>query len=945
MKKINLILSRLALVFAMAFMVACGGDPIKEDPTPTPDPEPDPTPDPTPELVVELSAELISAGSSSAQIKLTTKNLKEYAYVVGEKDADIAADIIFATGIAGACVDGENVVTVENLEPAKNYVVTFAGATIEDEFADVYAKVNVATEAFVDELTIFNVDYTSLSAHFNFPTDKVQPGNVIKWGITEFPMYYENRLSLFSDAEMLNLNDEIWHNYITESTTFTFSEKNSYINETDALYSPIVPGQPMYLMFGEYAYSSEQTDHWGWGAGYYEAQFDMTNFIADYYATGKFPADDTPYWTGYYRKEFVMSKEPDKMSAKAEATFNLTPLGGTVTITPPEGAYGVCFGVIDSSTFVGEILPRLNNKKDYLQWFITSYYAFGTGIALAVMEESTIRLEDLYYMDQGKNYTLYMVALGDEYGSRQSFKSVDFKLPAPSKPAPTAAVKGIDDPTGAAPQHDLVWFNLKCTSSNAVAAKYIANYEREWSSMVSAFVKNYNLTEQQAVEAMLDQYGAALTAEEVAQINTAEGWDINFSSRADANTICALAVMNDEGTWGYAMDEKRTIKEPYATPVNSPLFDELQGEWTATTTIQSTHYHYCKDPNHKDNHDCAHPEPGSKENNYLVTANYTVSSKVTIGNVGYETTLPDEVYQLFFNSSNLKTKEQVDAVYAQFTGAVDEFNANLRGQNRILCQGFDLEYDADKITCKYPECSDKANGVIPATYAHPYELFIADETKYSAYNYESPIYDFGPKWYLEIAADGTVTAPFNVSYFAPMAQWYQNIYQFIGASSNATLPYVYDADGNAVTGHFPVTVSADKNTITINPLRYTYTIKDENEIPVTRTEDFYPQIARDNSNSSSVSYGLYSRIIAPIVLTRNGAVAPAAATVAAPAGPAKVEFQPVHEVKATRQAPRSRTAMPAVEMKAPAVVKYKVMDAEQFRAASKELSASKLPRK
>ena len=229
MKKINLILSRLALVFAMAFMVACGGDPIKEDPTPTPDPEPDPTPDPTPELVVELSAELISAGSSSAQIKLTTKNLKEYAYVVGEKDADIAADIIFATGIAGACVDGENVVTVENLEPAKNYVVTFAGATIEDEFADVYAKVNVATEAFVDELTIFNVDYTSLSAHFNFPTDKVQPGNVIKWGITEFPMYYENRLSLFSDAEMLNLNDEIWHNYITESTTFTFSEKNSYI--------------------------------------------------------------------------------------------------------------------------------------------------------------------------------------------------------------------------------------------------------------------------------------------------------------------------------------------------------------------------------------------------------------------------------------------------------------------------------------------------------------------------------------------------------------------------------------------------------------------------------------------------------------------------------------------------------------------------------------------
>ena len=945
MKKINLILSRLALVFAMAFMVACGGDPIKEDPTPTPDPTPEPEPEPTPELVVELSAELISAGSSSAEIKLTTKNLKEYAYIVGEKDADISADIIFATGTAGTCVDGENIVTIENLEPAKSYVVTFAGATIEDEFADKYAKVNITTEAFVDELTIYNVDYSSFSAHFNFPTEKVQPGNVVKWGLSEFPIYYRNRLDLLSDAEMLNLNDNDWHNYVTESKTFTFSEKNSYVGEPaddNALYSPIVPGQPMYLMFGEFAYSSEQEDHWGWGAGYYNALFDMNNFVADYYATGKFPTDDSKYWTGYYRKEFVMSKEPDKMSGKPEVKMNLTPMGGKLTITPPAGSAGVCFAIFDSSTFVGELLPLLSNKKDYMQWFVTSYYAFATGLALTIMEETTIQLEDMYFMYQGKNYTLFMTTLGDEFGSRQSYKTIDFKLPAPTKPAPTAAVKGIDDPTGAAPQHDLVWFNLKCTSGNAIAAKYIANYEREWASMVSAFKKNYNISEEEAVQAMLDQYGAALTAEEVAQINTAEGWNINFTSRADATTVCGLAVMNDEGTWGYALDQKRTIKEPYATPVNSSLFDDLQGEWTATTTIQNTHYHFCQDPNHRDNHDCAHP--GNDDgNNYLLTTQYTVSSKVTIGNVGYETTLPDEVYQLFFNSSNLKTKEQVDAVYAQFTNAVDDFNANVRGQNRILCQGFDLEYDADKITCQYPECSDRADGIFSAAYAHPYELFIADETKYSAYNYESPIFDFGPKWYLEIAADGTVTAPFNVNYFAPMAQWYKNVYQFMGASNNATLPYVRDAAGNVVNGHFPVTISADKNTITINPLSYTYSTTGENGATITRTEDFYPQIVRDGSNSSTTSYSLYSRIIAPIVLTRNGAVPPASSVVAPAA--AKVDFKPVYEVNSVRQAPRSRTALPLTEMKAPAVVKYKVMDAEEFRAASKAFATSNLPRK
>ena len=92
------------------------------------------------------------------------------------------------------------------------------------------------------------------------------------------------------------------------------------------------------------------------------------------------------------------------------------------------------------------------------------------------------------------------------------------------------------------------------------------------------------------------------------------------------------------------------------------------------------------------------------------------------------------------------------------------------------------------------------------------------------------------------------------------------------------------------------------------------------------TEDFYPQIARDTGNGQ---YQLYSMIVAPIVLTRNGAAAPAVAPVA-PTTAFKANPETIYEVK-PRQAPKSRTALPIVEStKAPEVVKYRLQSAEEL---------------
>ena len=382
MKKFTFMLSRLVMVFAAIAMVACNND--TTDPNPNPDPTPTPTP--TPELEVKMEAVLVSAGTSTAEIKLTTLNIGQYAYSVdvAGSNTELTPDIIFALGTSYECKDGENTVVVEDLNPATSYVVTIAGATVEDEFYENVVKVELTTSTFTDELTIFDIDYMSISAHLNYPKEQVQPGNVIKWAIAEFPLYYENlTMKGYSDADMLNsYNDEYYHTAITESTTWKFCEENGYLDEESSYYGPIVPGQPMYLLLGEFAYTDQHPIYANWTNGYYLPLFDRDNFLRDYAATGyKKVPDQSQYWSGYNRREFMEAKAPSKMSAKCDVKMNLTPRGGKITITPAEGIYGFCFAIVEPSLQM-KILPLLNNQPEYMQWYITSYHSFANSVSL-----------------------------------------------------------------------------------------------------------------------------------------------------------------------------------------------------------------------------------------------------------------------------------------------------------------------------------------------------------------------------------------------------------------------------------------------------------------------------------------------------------------------------------------------------------------------------------
>lgn len=834
--------------------------------------------------VASLTAELVSASSTSADIKLTTTKIVEVAYVVAaENETAPEAAVVFATGTRGVeCTDGENVVTVRNLSPLTDYVIYLAGITDEEAYYDDVAAVSVSTTDFAEDIAVYDVSSDRFKLRFRYP-DNVAEGNVIKWGFSDIAMFNMNKMQSCV-ADMLNLNDDYYHNYFTEEKNFSFSnddadrlvhDENGELavdewGENIPYYEPIVPGGKYMVSFGEFTRGESM---YGWGEGYYSPLFNLEEYYMAQWM-GEEPNEED-YWTGYHQNIMVELEAPEKLDASLNIdASNLRPNGGVISFTPDEDVYIYCYTLVDEMTYNQVLSMCLDNDEDNMQWFLTTTYAM---YALGVYSASgpiDLVIEDWFYsLDRNTKYIVMAVGMGDELGHSQCFEKVEFMLPDPTEPAPELEVTSIANPNGEESPYE-IWFNVKCPSKDAVEGIYACNYEREWETSLKSGYTDETLIER----------GYEFSAEEIGEINSDAGLNVSFSSREDAVTYFGAILYNYEGTASEAVVAKgKTIAEPAADPVSSTLFEDLLGEWTAKATVQYQAYNY------------------DTWQNETVTEELT--SKVTIGDVGYEETLPEEVYDIFFQYSNYTTKEEVDAVYDEFKKAVDVFNEKTHNQNRLLCQGLSLlikNYDIDY-----------------CAYASPYDLFTSET--YNGYDSESPVFDFGPKWYLQIAADGSVSVPFNMNLMAPLTAWQvYGTYYLLGSSSTTALPYIPDGT-KAENGYFPGTVSDDKNTITINALEY-------------EGDTYYPNIG-------SYSYGYFqfrSKIISPIVLTRGWSGDDASLLAASQYAKARKIADPASLKELYKVTPltkaKSRTAMPT---KAPAVrkqVKGHVVTVDEFKA-------------
>ena len=764
-----------------------------------------------------LSATVISSNSTSADIRLTTNRITEAAYLIADNETQTPdAAVVFATGTRGiTCNGSETLVTVRNLDPLSEYVIYFAGITDEETYCEDVVSVSVTTTDFAEDIAVYDIECDRFKLRIRIP-DNVAEGNVIKWGLNDIAMYNMGKIQGAFDADVLNLNDDYYHNYFTEDKVFSFSNDDSdrlvldengnpelnEMGEATPYFEPIVPGGKYVVSFGEF---SQGESMYGWGQGYYNPLFDMEGYF-EAMMTGINP-DENDYWSGFHQNVFVELEAPEALDASLNITTNLRPNGGIISFSPDEEIEVYCYTIIDQATYDQLLAMALDNDPANMQWFLTTTYAMYSIAVYSASGPIDLTVEDWFYsLDRNTTYKVLAVGMGDELGHSQCFESLDFTLPDPTEPAPEVEVKAISNPKGEESPYE-VWFNVKCPTKDAFEAKYACNYEREWETSLSSGYTNETLIES----------GYAFSSEEIEKINSDEGLDVSFTSREDAVTYLGVLAYNYEGTASEAAVAKgKTIPEPAAEPVSSTLFEDLLGDWTATATVQYDAYNY------------------DTWENETITEEFT--SKVTIGNVGYEETLPDEVYDIYFQYSNYTTREEVDAVYDEFKTAVDVFNQKTRNQNRLLCQGLSLMVE------NY--------GIDYCEYASPYDLFTSDS--YNGYDSESPVFDFGPKWYLQIDANGSLSVPFNMNMMAPLTAWQSyGTYYLVGASQSAALPYIPNGT-SAQNGYFPAVVSEDKNTITINALEY-------------EGETYYPNIG-------SYSYGYFqfrSKIISSIVLTRG----------------------------------------------------------------------------
>lgn len=493
---------------------------------------------------------------------------------------------------------------------------------------------------------------------------------------------------------------------------------------------------------------------------------------------------------------------------------------------------------------------------------MTTQNAFMNG-ALSLSGNQVLQLSDIFYeVPADSHFHLLITSMGDAEGTSQSFQHLEFDTTPKTLAAPEITVTPIGGPESDDPF--TVGFNIKNSGSvPVVSAAYNANYEREWQSLL----------EYMDYSQILSSYGNAFSAAEVELINSEEGYNVYFNSVDGMATKIAVMGYNEEMTpnvveeGGSAVAVQSTPYQPAGERVESALFDELPGDWTMTAEV-SQHDYY----------------------NGGYTSLGPMATKVTVydGINDYPETLPENVYELYPDMS----KDEVDALYEEFKLEAEAFNAKVRGQNRLLCLGFGYEEDSP-----YPLYSAQT----------PYELFCNPD--YSGYDVASLFYDFGPKWYLEVAADGSVTAPFNSVTMSPLTAWtYNGSYYLAGNNPDAgylTVNYEYDG-GYAVPvdAAFPVEVSAGGETVSVNPLMLLPEGYEE-------AQPFYPNAVMESTYGASI--GGY-RIDSGLTLTKgwNGSEDAASATASVKGGNSSAPaLSPMYDVRSASVArPKSRTVVP-----------------------------------
>lgn len=740
-----------------------------------------------------LSVKIASVETTSVSLELSSNRIKDIAYYLTPdfiaKTPDPA--VIYVQGTISDVTSGTLV--IDELEGNIDYTIFIAARTDADEYYSEVFKLDFGTPdyTFTDLLTLMSTYYDGYKVRVKVPESVIKDErHAIRFASTSYPMYIYNKIYGYPDSELLTANGQV---YTVKDTTVLLNNDNIIytdengdymIDETTGDYlwnhDPIVPGEPTIFLAGEFTWGES---HYGWGMGYYDPMFDAEGFGTKASSDVDFTynPDEAKYWTGAYQMLSFVAKKPEPLEpgVKIEAS-DISPIDATIRLTPEEGVYQYCYMVCNNAAY-NEILTYLHGKEEYVQWFVTSWFAASVMGIYTETGPAEVNLRDFFYeVDEQSTYHVFLTAMGNEEGTTQKFQHYEFETTARVLPAPKVVVTPVE--SGTRPFE--VRFNVKAPDKNLVSAYYACNYTREWILSVN---------QGNSYESIVSG-NYAFSSEELRQINSDEGLEVSFPS-IDGETSRLVVIGYNEELTPNVIDPRNdpeyedgladcsTKFQDWAPQIDSPLYEELAGEWTATATVEYSTY----------------------EDNVLVTYRYPYKSKVILSRgLEYPETLPEEIYQIYLNLNreNPYTRAEVTEMYNEFKANAEIFeSARIFSQNRILVQGFiDYDYyDTSRLGLKTP-----------------YMLFY--DKNYNSVDVASCFYDFGPKWYLQVDENGKLTCPTNATFMQPMSSWSGYVYYLCAYNSETNRAFTVGDEGDDLV--FDVDLSDDHKTITIKHFDY-----------------------------------------------------------------------------------------------------------------------------
>ncbi len=432
----------------------------------------------------------------SAKVNIISSNLSKLAYIVLPQSADnqqeFTAEYLFTNCTVVNCsTTGKTAINITSLNHNTSYDVYIAGSKSDGTLSAEVLHVVLKTKK-VENFAVISKTYTSLVSYISYP-EQLSSTSVIKYATPDIVLFN------YRGGEG---TEQTWLDAADDKSIIT---KSKEVSITHSAGETIIPGQPMYLILGEYTGNN----------GVYTPNFGETN----------------P--NGYLYKSVITSEMPLPMSAKPEVDIVVRPSGkGHIKITPTSTIKEFYYIVLSESEYKN-LVKMMNNKASYMQWFVSSKTAqqhFGSKKSTS---EVTIDTQTLN-LKHATKYYLFVTSWSNDQGEKQSFLEKEFTLPAA---APTAADNIVVAHRGGSkeagktsyPDNSLASLRyakgLKCmasetdiywTKDNQIVVAHAdgdikINGKYPWESTLEELRKNYKLSNGEQLPTLQDYLAEAMT--------------------------------------------------------------------------------------------------------------------------------------------------------------------------------------------------------------------------------------------------------------------------------------------------------------------------------------------------------------------------------------------------------------------------------------------------